>query len=39
MFMNFASRRLLNFGSGRMTRTGACDLRDMFATDLPVTSG
>src|SRR5690348_7512333 len=28
-FMNFASIRLLNFGSGRMVRTGAWARRDM----------
>ena len=33
-FMNFASMSLLNFGSGRMRRTGACARRDMLAPGL-----
>src|ERR1700760_3564655 len=28
-FMNLASMSLLNFGSGRMVRTGACERRDI----------
>src|SRR6185437_4417489 len=38
-FMNFASISLLNFGSGRMVRTGACARRDISASSHALRAG